>query len=390
MSIYAVVKEAAKHGRAEVLDWALAHQRWGDSLNSIQHLDTVLLSRSIELVQLDAVASGDLHVLGRLLALDAPRTRRRQLALTCMAATHGHASALEWLRQPRPIFVEVEGLPGEMSSCAWNLSSWLAAAAFGRVEVLQLLKREDCPTTRHVDDEASSAMHGTEQFDCIYTAIICGRDDRGLGGADDVRNWPSWDVPLEGNIHLGSASFKGDPINRISWGCPGRREDFVQLCVRSREADQATVTVLELVHSTCLFKLPSTRSEVRDHTCELAAATGSALCLEWLLAHGWRNGPRTSHFAAKICALPVLEALARHGIGFSQLTWRCANRKSWSCGYDGVAIADAERKVRAPLLKSYSPYLLSHYSYLLSYSTVPFLNLHCRSSLRGLPSMVAR
>ena len=234
MSIYAVVKEAAKHGRAEVLDWALAHQRWGDSLNSTQHPDTVLLSRSIELVQLDAVASGDLHVLGRLLA-------------------------------------------------------------------------------------------------------------------------------LEGHLHLESASFKGDPINRISSGCPGW--DFVQLCVRSREADQATVTVLELVHSTCLFKLPSTRSEVRDHTCELAAATGSALCLEWLLAHGWRNGPRTSHFAAKICALPVLEALARHGIGFSQLTWRCANRKSWLYCYDGVAIADAERKVRAPLLKPYSPYLLSHYSY---------------------------
>lgn len=316
-----VVLSAAEHGHASAFEWALRGGLWDPNGTVVDDPFAVRLPFRRRTEQADtlfhdqkmlaACIKGGSVVILRLLLDDyladrdmdvvAQQGEPIQCRLMSIAAAAGHVHVLEWMRNRAP-------------PCEWNELCWRRAAARAEPQLLDVLCAGNCPAP-------ASIVHK------IYRDVACGVPSDNPDVHFDERLWR---LPPDIESH-------SDPVVRIfthntSTDIRGRCSSIAP---RTKAADEAAAVCLDRLLNSGLFPLPTDRGVDFDaddgshdrklpHACELAAASGSVRCLEWLHTHGWHIGRRAAHFAAAAGSLPVLRYLHSVGFAFDLMTWRWA------------------------------------------------------------------
>ena len=284
------VRAAALHGQRDAFEWAMTAGLCAASQLSSQSA-----------LAADAVAGGLPAVVERVLP-GAGLPEAAQRSLTHLAASRGHVAVLELLRAQQP-------------PVAWDGSCWLGACANSQLYALDALEEGGCPLTLADGDRPLLRAPWS-----LYDSAASGRDDPDTAFAF-IEHTP-WMQPgaVVSAWDAEPSHEHSDPLQRIGVEQYSRP----RVAIRTAAQDAAAVAVLEKLRVCDRFELPASRGEASSHTCELAAATGSVQVLQWLHAHGWRIGPRTSLFAAQRGSIPMLSFLHSVGCPFDELTFRVA------------------------------------------------------------------
>lgn len=304
--VHSLLIYAAAGGHSDAFNWVTS--------NGLCDLAAVRDDRrSLGLLLKVAMQGGSLAILQRLESSQFIAEGQDQQSCMAIAAAAGHASVLEWMRAREP-------------PCEWNSGCWVEAAARGDTRVVGVLLKGGCPLDERVRSMiyafAASGMSARERLEKLLSNEDNPNDRRLL----------AWSSPSS------TESQRQEPVYEL---CGHREEPLLK--PRNAAEDDAMAVLLERLHTSGLFPLPSARNEENDHTCELAAATGSVRCLAWLHAHGWRLGNRVGYFAAFIGSIPMLEFLHTIEWVFDKMTWRWARigagRIGWENHEDAPALA---------------------------------------------------